>query len=228
MAIDRSRKRRRIHPSVKNEEFVDTWEKTPLGDRHIVVVDEFGNAGECKPHETKFGYGVSEVKSPYAYGRISRIHRKIHRTDEKKASKTSVPERTVVSAAIRLSGTKTTCVYVDKKEPLPEGMRGRKTAYKTRFMLDRTLDKTLPETGTTWVVVDNNNQYGKDKVREICGHYTNKKRTVCGEEYSSKGSNRTANLLQTNDFVANAARSKLEFGKGCRARIMRTVFKKQT
>ena len=207
-------------PTESQKAFIKEWNRTPPKDRHILVVDEFGNTGPSNEHETKFGFGVSDVKHPRIYAGLSRIHRKIHCTDEKKAADTSIPGRTLMAACIRLTGTKSSCIYADKGGDMPECM-GRAPHKRIRGMLSRTLDETLPENGLTWVVVDSNSQYrGNTPVKKICAAKSNGKRTVCGSQYESKGTDYSSNLIQTNDHVVNAARSKVEAGKPLRSKIL--------
>jgi hypothetical protein len=207
-------------PTEAQKEFIREWDRTPPEDRHILVIDEFGNVGPSKEHETKFGFGVSDVKHPRIYAGLSRIHRRMHCTGEKKAAGTSLPGRTLMAACIRLTGTKTSCIYVDKGGDMPDFMK-RVPRNRLRGMLSETLDETLPDNGAIWVVVDHNNCYcGNTPVKKICRSKSNGKRIVCGSQYESEGMGCPSDLIQTNDHVVNAARSNVELGKTLRSRIL--------
>lgn len=207
-----------------DEDFVRRWNGSGPHSRHILVVDEFGNTGPSHRSETKFGYGVSDVKDLDGYRRIARDNRNEHHNDEQKANKTSMRERILTSMKIRETGTKTSCVYIDKDAPTPAYMRyGRKK--RIYGVLNDTLDETLPEKGVVWVVIDNNTQYGSDNmIKTICRAHSNKRLTVYGNQYSSRGTSLPSDLLQTNDFVANAARTKAEVGYPLMSRILRMRF----
>lgn len=208
-------------PAKGQEEFVKEWNETSPKDRHIIVIDEFGNTGPKHSKETHFGFGVSEVSSPHVYMGVSKVLRKFHKTDEKKAHDSTQAERILVTAAIASTGTKTSSLYVDKDD-LPEVMAKGDKQQKIRGMLGRTLDKTLPEDGIVWVVVDHNDQYGGNSpVRRICSARGTDSRTVYGEQYRSVGNSDPQSLIQTNDFVANAADSNLVFGKKFRSKLLR-------
>lgn len=205
--------------------FLGKWRAADPRDRHVLVVDEFGNTGPSRAHETKFGFGVSDVKHLKFYTGLSRIHRRMHRTDEQKAKDTSIVGRTLMAAGIRLTGTKTSCVYVDKNGDMPDCMK-RVPHKRIRKTLSCTLDETLPEDGVTWVVIDCNSQYrGNTPVERICSSKSNGRRTVCGSQYESEGAGYPSDLIQTNDHVVNAARSNLELGRDLRSKILGTNFK---
>lgn len=186
-----------------------------------VIVDEFGNVGPSKPHETTFGFGVSVTKHPRLYGAIGVMNRLLHlTTKEKKATDTSIMYRTITSKAIAGIGTETYAVYVDKKADVPKGWNGKKKREVMIGTLNKTLDETLPENGEIFVIVDNNNLYTENNVTKVINSKSNNKRDVQGRDYNSDTSE-YRNQLQTNDFVANAARSDVELGKNRRATILR-------
>lgn len=221
----------RFPPRDGKGRFVSVWDATDPKDRHIIVVDEFGNTGPSHRGETKFGFGVSEVRHPRAYVAISHLQRKLHRTDEWKAHDASIAERTATAVMIRATGTKTSCVYVDKDGDIPKGMRERDTKRRVKGMLGYTLDDTLPKSGAVWVVVDKSNSYGNDRtVEKICKDRSNRIRHVCGGQYNSSDNSDKhkipSSLIQTNDYVTNAARSKTESGMGFRSKVLKTRFRK--
>ena len=218
-------------PTKPQEEFIKEWNEASPRDRHIIVVDEFGNTGKKHLKETKFGYGVSEVRHPNAYLGISKTMRKLHATDKReadewKAEESPQPERVLAAAAIRLTGTRTAAVYVDK-DHLPADATQRNKGRVMRGMFGRTIDETIPDSGIVWIVVDDNDQYGNRKaVEKICRERSTRSRIVEGSVYDSEGSSSPSGLIQTNDFSTNAARSKLELGKQLRSRILATRFKR--
>lgn len=208
-----------------DEEFIKRWNSSAPSNRYIIVVDEFGNTGPSHYRETKFGYGVSDVNDVKRYTKISRESRKAHRNDEQKANHTSLREKLLISLKIRYTKTKTSCVYVDKNTDVPDYMASRRKSNRIYGVLNDTLEETLPKYGAVWVVVDNNTQYINDnKLKKVCKSYSDKRRTVYGNQYSSKGTSLPSDLLQTNDFVANAARSNVELGQPLRSRILKMRF----
>lgn len=205
-----------------DEEFIHEWNLSDPSDRHILVVDEFGNTGPSRQSETKFGYGVSDVKDVDGYAKIARESRKAHNNDEQKANNTSRPEKVLISSKIRETGSKTSCVYIDKNKPMPEYMKSGKRPNRIYGVLNDTLDETLPKRGIVWVVIDNNTQYVNDsRLKKECRSHSNGKRTVYGNQYSSKGTFLPSDLLQTNDHVANAARARTELKDHTRSKILR-------
>lgn len=185
-----------------------------------VIVDEFGNVGPSKPHETTFGFGVSVTKHPRLYGAIGVMNRLLHlTTKEKKAKDTSIMYRTITSKAIAGIGTETYAVYVDKKADVPKGWNGKKKREVMIGTLNKTLDETLPEEGEIFVVIDDNNLYTEDKVTRIISSKSDEKREVHGRNYDSEASE-YRNQLQTNDFVANVARADVELGESRIANIL--------
>lgn len=212
-------------PYSDDETFIEKWNSDDTRNRYILVVDEFGNTGPSHYRETKFGYGVSDVNNVDDYVAIARKNRKIHNNDEQKAGSSQLDDRERVSKDIRKTGSKTTCVYIDKKKPMPDYMASGKKSNRIYGVLNETLEEVLPEEGLVWVVVDNNTQYGNDtKLKNFCRSYSNKKRTVYGNQYSSKGTSLPSDLLQTNDYVANAARSRTELNERERSRILKMRF----
>lgn len=190
-----------------------------------VIIDEFGNTGDRRPHETKFGYGVSVTKHPRIFGSIAVFNRIIHnRGDELKANDTKLKNRLRVSKAISKTDVKTYAVYVDKDADLPNGWEKSKRS-RMIGVLDATLDETLPKEGTIKVVVDNNNMYPKKRLPELIRSKSNEKRSVSGDQYDSRRG-KYHNILQTNDYVANAARSDVELGFTERSRILKIVKKR--
>ena len=71
---------------VDDKKFIRKWNGANPKDRHIIIVDEFGNTAykEIKDHESKFGYGVSNVNHPDDYAKISRNNRKNTATTNRK------------------------------------------------------------------------------------------------------------------------------------------------
>ncbi len=96
-------------------------------------------------------------------------------------------------------------------------------------MLNDTLDEVLPENGAVWILIDNHSQYGSNKqVKELCRKFSDSNRIVYGSMYKSEGKTLPSNFLQMNDYVANAARSKVERKDGTIAKILRMRFKRVT
>lgn len=208
-----------------DEAFIEKWNSASASNRHIIVIDEFGNTGPSRYRETKFGYGVSDVNDVKSYVKISRESRKAHKNDEQKAKSSSLWERFEIALKIRDTKTKTSCVYVDKNTDTPDYMASHRRSNRIYGVLNDTLEETLPRYGVVWVVIDNNTQYINDsKLKKVCKSYSDKRRTVYGNQYSSKGTSLPSDLLQTNDFVANAARSNVELGQPLRSRILKMRF----
>lgn len=212
-------------PAIDDEEFISQWEASRLEDRHIEIYDEFGNTGQSQVHETKFGFGISEVFHPILYADIAELNDFFHGVAERKARDSPLSERYLLSSGIRLLGTKTYCAYVDKNGNLPQGME-RAPHKRIRGILGASLDRFLPPTGVVWVLVDSNDQYkGSDAVKRICASRSNSERIVRGRQYPSNKCDFPSYLLQTHDYVTNAARSAVEFGKCGRADILGIDFK---
>ena len=192
----------------------------------IVVVDEFGNTGGPTFKENYFGFGVSLVTNPGVFGRIAQNLRLEHGVDEYKANDASLEDRILISKRICSLGIKTFACYVQKGPDMPEGMNHPKRYARIDGMLGCVLDEVLPKTGNIFVIVDWNNQYkGIRKVEFICESRSNTNRTVRGSMYNSKGSGACQDLLQVNDYVANAARIRLEDGLAMRSHIIGTHFR---
>lgn len=208
-----------------DEAFIEKWNSASASNRHILVIDEFGNTGPSHRRETKFGYGVSDVNDVKRYTRISRESRKAHGNDEQKAKSSSLWERFEIALKIRDTKTKTSCVYVDKNTSMPDYMKSELKPRRIYGVLNDTLEETLPRYGVVWVVIDNNTQYvNKTKLKKACSSHSNKKRTVYGNQYSSEGTSLPSDLLQTNDFVANAARTEVELKQPLMSRILKMRF----
>lgn len=212
-------------PYSDDEAFIEKWNGSDPEDRHILVIDEFGNTGKSCYKETKFGYGVSDVDDVDNYMKIAQDNRIKYGNSEQKAKHSTMDERKLISMKIRDTKTKTSCVYIDKNKPMPEYMMSGKKPNRIYGVLNDTLEKTLPKHGVVWVVIDNNTQYVNDsRLKKECKSHSNKKRTVYGNQYSSEGRSITSNLLQTNDYVANAARSRTELNERERSRILKMRF----
>lgn len=192
----------------------------------IVVVDEFGNTGGPVFKENYFGFGVSLVTNPGVFGRIAQSLRSEYGVDEYKANDASLEDRILISKRIGSLGIKTFACYVQKGPDMPEGMKLPKRYARIDGMLGCVLDEVLPKTGNIFVIVDWNNQYkGIRKVESICESRSNTNRTVQGSMYNSRGSGPCQDLLQVNDYVANAARIRLEDGLTMRSHIIGTHFR---
>lgn len=205
--------------------FIDEWKAIKPSDRHILVIDEFGDTSlSGKSTDSKFGLGISDVNHPAMYAGLSRFNRILNFGKEKKANKSSIPGRTVMSAAIRATGSETSCVYVDKKGKMPIYMH-KDQRERILGVLDDTLKESLPKEGVVWVVVDSNTQYSEPKyIQSVCSKYNNSKRTVLCKQYDSSNNGLSSDLIQTNDYVTNAARSDLRMGKKLRSRILKMKF----
>ena len=89
-----------------------------------------------------------------------------------------------------------------------------------RSILDYCITSSLPETkGNVFVVVDHHNAY-KGKIKPLIESKSTPWKVVEGDHFhSDKGT--FADLLQTQDYVANAARGKLEIGDSKRTEILK-------
>lgn len=185
----------------------------------VMVVDEFGNVGkDPKRSETKFGFSVSVTERPEDFGRVTEMNRILHKT-EWKASDDTQDERVRKTRGIARIGTKTFAYYVDKNHPPAEWLDDDRRKVM-RGMLNYTIDSTLPEThGDVLIVVDHHTTY-KGRVRPMIESKSTPWRIVEGDEYKSH-QGPYSDLLQTHDYVANAARSKIEIGESTRADILR-------
>ena len=212
-----------------DKEFLEKWNAANPSDKHIIVVDEFGdsNLGK-KSTERHFGFGISDVEHPRMYSGLSIVNKTFHFKDEKKANKSSQLDRILMSIGIRSTGSESSCVYVDKKGKRPHYMRdGSKTDEQILGLLEDSLKKTLPKKGIVWVIVDNNTQYrGQENVTDLGSKYSNKDRTVLCKQYKSNDNGLSSEFLQTNDYVANAARSKLKYKETLRSRILKMKYSK--
>ncbi len=197
-----------------------------VGYTHVVVVDEFGNTGKPCDKEHYFGFGITIVDDPVRFGKISIELRREHHTDEYKANDATVEEKIDVSKKIRGSGVRTFACYVHKGPNMPEGMMSPKKFARICGMLGCTLDEVLPKTGQIYVIVDWNNQYKSvKKVESICESRSDSLRKVSGSLHDSAGDSAYADMLQANDYVASAARIRLEGGLSMRSEIIGTSFK---
>lgn len=212
-----------------DKEFLEKWNAADPSDKHIIVIDEFGdsNLGK-KSTEKHFGFGISDVERPMLYSGLSIVNRTFHFKEEKKANKSSQLDRILMSVGIRSTGSKSSCVYVDKNGKRPSYMRDEsKTDEQILGLLDDSLKTTLPKKGIVWVIIDNNTQYrGQENITDLCSKYSNDDRTVLCKQYRSNDNGLSSEFLQTNDYVANAARSELRFKETLRSRILKMKYSK--
>lgn len=200
-----------------------------LKDSKIIVIDEFGNTGNSMEKERRFGFGVSVVNNPESFIRISQKLREKHNTEEYKANKATIPERVDISKKIHKTGTDCYSCYINKDADMPQGFRSDKKYSRIDGMLGYTLDKTLPKKGNIFVMIDYNNQYkGRTKVESICKSRSNDNRTVRGTYFNSVGDGKFSDLIQTHDYVSNAARSNLELNEPARSTILKMKFIRAT
>ena len=185
----------------------------------VMVIDEFGNTGvESKRSERKFGYAVSLTDRPDDFGRVTEMNRILH-SGEWKSTDDSIEERVRKTRGIARLGVQTFAYYVDKNHP-PKGWNGEDRGKVMRSILDYSITSSLPETkGNVLVVVDHHNAY-KGKIKPLIESKSTPWKNVEGDHFrSDRGT--YADLLQTQDYVANAARGKLEIGDSKRTKILK-------
>lgn len=186
-----------------------------------VVIDEFGSASPYSRKEKTFGYAASVTEDKAGMERLAKENRKLHNTSEEvKATGKKGRDmwtRIRMSVGIRNLRISTGAYYVDKRRP-PLGWdvekhknephsatRKRRNAISKKvleYTIDRTLDRnTNPG---VFIVIDENTSLSN--VDKICMSKSDDKRTVRGNTYDSSDS-KYKDLLQTHDYVANAAGS---------------------
>lgn len=185
----------------------------------VMIVDEFGNLGiEPKPHESKFGYAVSITKHPGRFGRVTAGNRTVcSGSDEIKASRD--PDKLNITLDIAKTRVRSFAFYVDKKDPPSWWSKEDRIC----IALGQVLDRTLPRTkGNVFVVVDGHSSYRRRcRVKPLVESKSKPGKTVKGDEFDSRQSE-CSDLLQTHDYVANAARSRIELHHPLRSIILRT------
>ena len=185
----------------------------------VMIVDEFGNLGvEPKPHESKFGYVVSITKHPGRFGRVTDCNRSAgSESNEIKAS--GDPNKLSVTLHIAKTPVRSFAFYVDKNDPPSWWSRNDRVC----TALSQALDRTLPRTkGNVFVVVDGHTSYKRRcKVKPLVESKSKPGKTVKGDEFDSRQSE-CSDLLQTHDYVANAARSRIELHHPLRSIILKT------
>lgn len=186
-----------------------------------VVIDEFGSVSPYSEHERVFGYAASITDDKAGMENLAKENRKLHNTSEEvKATGKKGRDmwtRIRMSVGIRNLGIDTSAQYVDKRRPpiewdadVHKGESDRKLRKRrkkmTMRMLDYTIDKSLEKTNTpgVFIVVDKNS--AMSNVSALCTSKSDKQRTVRGDTYDSTES-KYRDLLQTHDYVANAAGS---------------------
>lgn len=191
----------------------------------VLVVDEFGNdavrpsVGKTpRQRETKFGYAISVTRDPGGFGAITADNRK---TAKEIKSGRDRKNRGGIVRKIAAFPAKTRVYFVDKYRP----HRGWENKGRRCDCLSESVDRALEETrGNVYVVVDNHEYYAPHcPVDEMMKKKSERDRTVRGDEYRSSGKE-CGDLLQTHDYVANAAEDALEHGDTERSRILGTLF----
>jgi len=180
----------------------------PLGYQKMMVIDEYGGLGELpEKHENTFGFAVSVVERPDAYGSLTEYNRVFSPGIEIKAS--SDPRRYYVTRDISLLEPEVYGFYIDKHDP-PNGWIGSKAREKMIGTLDSAIGSVLRDVqGNVYVVVDFHTAYRESAAPMIRSH-SDGSRIVDGDVYDSdrydfKG------VLQTTDYVASALRGYAEF-----------------
>lgn len=191
----------------------------------VLVVDEFGNdavrpsVGRTpKQRETKFGYAVSVTKNPGGFGAITADNR---RRKKEIKSKDDARNKMAIVRKIAAFPAKTRVYFVDKYRPY----KGWENKGRRCDCLSESVDRALEEThGNVYVVVDSHEYYAAHcPVNEMMKKKSGRGRAVRGDEYRSSGKE-CGDLLQTHDYVANAAEDALEHEDTRRSRILGTLF----
>ena len=186
----------------------------------VMVLDEFGNVGLLPSRSEKyFGYGVSVTKNPEAFAAVTADNR-FHHEGEWKARDDTVEKRARISRCIASTETDTYGYFIDKRNPPEEWYADDRAELMTRIM-EYSVRSTLPETkGDVLVVVDGHKAYG-DRAKQVIERTDSPWKRVTGDQFSS-ADGEYSDLLQTQDYVANAVRSHLEVGDPTRTTILKT------
>lgn len=184
----------------------------------VMVVDEFGNIGkDPKRSETTFGYAVSVTEQPDLFGAITDDNR--WRSSKEKKARNDADNRNKITSRIAGKGVRTYAYYVDKNDPPKEWSEDDRRDLMLRI-LSYSVDETLPETrGNVYVVVDHHNSY-KGSVRPMIQKKSRPWKVVDGDKYDSY-EGECADILQTHDYVASAARANVELGDAHRSKKLR-------
>lgn len=196
-----------------------------------IVIDDFGNVSPYSRKEPTFGYAYSVTDDPKEMARLAVDNRRrAGKKVEAKANEDGLWNRVRMSLAIRSLGIRTGAAYVDKRCP-PHGWDVEKNDHESkkqyrvrkgrvrRGILEYVIDEALNGTGSCGVMIIVDEHDAVHNVGELCRSKSTDDRKVDGGSFSSSNS-RYRDLLQTQDYVANAAGSATK-GYPLRARSMR-------
>jgi len=138
--------------------------KPAVRDRVHIFVDEVGDLSKTvkKGSSKIFGYGTSVVKNLDKYAQVSKDHKKKGNVKgEVKVRNMSQWQKISYSFRIRLSGAKTSGVYVDKRKDTPKGWIEQSGRDAQIGMLRKTLDLTLSKIKAkdVTIIVDDHQTY---------------------------------------------------------------------
>lgn len=183
-----------------------------------IVIDDFGDVSPYSHKEPTFGYAYSITDNPDLMGALAVDNRRYRgKAVEAKASDDGIWNRVRMTLAIRKLGIWSGAAYIDKTRP-PHGwdLRKRSDESNSQFsrrkgrmrkgVLEYVIDTALESTESRGVMIVVDEHSALRNVRELCRTKTTKDRTVDGNTFSSSDSV-FRNLLQTQDYVANAAGS---------------------
>ena len=189
----------------------------------VMVIDEFGNPGLIpRKSETKFGYAISVMDDPDAFGRITDYSRR-NNEPERKARDDHINQYRVAEEIHRM-GVRTSAFYVDKANP-PNYWKDKNRGRAMRRTLDISMSRAISKTnGNVFVVVDNHSA-SKGQVGQMISSKSGGGRLVGGGVYDSHAG-LMADVLQTHDHVANSARASIETGDSRRAKMLKMKIEK--
>lgn len=179
----------------------------------VMVVDEFGDLGVVSEDPDKsggskhFGYAVSITDDPIKFAELTDDRRKTN-GKELKAYKDTYKGKRAVAKGVSDMNVDVRVHYVDKTNP-PQGWSGKKGSSKDMDKLfHQSVNDSLPKKGNVLVVVDRHS--GHRNVESFLKEQSKADLNVRGGMYDSY-SGPYSELLQTQDYVAYAARDALDY-----------------